>query len=346
MGSLNLKNTFFPIPLCRKSERYPMAITSDYSIIYSISNVIYFVKDDSSMFEIRHKSKVTAIKISPENKFIAIGDSTGNLALIDLAKLGKIGFYKTNDSDLLFEKLLSSQILDISWTSDEKYIAVCGNGFNNFCMAVKLTGERKILAGLGGPTKSCNSLCWLESSGEKILAVASDDSTVTSFLLDGKNNTFHMLKSFKDHKNIVTSVCFSSVNKLFATSDCEGKVNFYRLDFESLKFRHCYSFNECESNTLLLSPIAPGLILSVHSSGKIYSHKLKEDENIVSLESISGSLEGKAFSAVAHSNQADTLAFLKEDSIICSRFNTLLGCFEVLEIFKVSFINAFNPLVA
>ncbi len=65
-----------------------------------------------------HAYPVGVAKMSPSGRFIASGDQCGNLRIF-------------NSKDLntkLEAKVLGGMINDLSWSQDENFIAVCGEG--------------------------------------------------------------------------------------------------------------------------------------------------------------------------------------------------------------------------
>lgn len=65
-----------------------------------------------------HAYQVKVAKLSPSGKFVASGDSNGNLRV-----------WKMEDFKIELDmRILGGGMNDLTWSKDEKYIAVCGEG--------------------------------------------------------------------------------------------------------------------------------------------------------------------------------------------------------------------------
>jgi len=182
-----------------------IAYTSGYSVVLrSVTN------PEQSQVYTECKRTATSVCFSPDGTLIAVGDSGGGCAVVEVSTL-------TTKKELL---LLGAAIADIAFDNTGKRIVGCGDGKVNARCVLWESGSAQ--GEIAGSTKRLLS-CSISPDG-KHLVTASEDSKLRRY----NGPPYKFSESFDSHTNFIQCCRYSPCGKYLASGGSDKKI--YILD--------------------------------------------------------------------------------------------------------------------
>ena len=297
----NIKlDEFIPNPISNQKNQHIYYSKYIKHIFYLCKNFNQFKKDTNSILHIKNNLinnngidedfYLTSVRFSPDSKYLAIGDSIGNLLIYSLITFEHIISIPTHSGDI--------NAIDMIFNFDNNESFLSTGGADNFISIFNISNgfskdmniSNNILEKMKSPV--INVIFCIDKNKNMKLVTAEQNSTITFFLL--KDFELQMLQQY--HPEGVKTYCLNyskAIQKII--SGHNGKISIWKTSSNFPQKHFQVNKGDKPLDNFRIASDSTGVIFATSNNDKIIRIRAFHDGNLLSKIPVSESISSIFF---------------------------------------------------